>query len=449
MMSIYLKKKIQKVSSQIAHSLRSYSQLTSQDVSELKSLVQDPSLAIIESQDEIEPYNVDWTGKVKGDWKLVVCPASTEEVSSILKYCNNRKIAVVPQGGNTGLVGGSGPIKDEIVISMRRMNKIHGFDKNYGVIKTDAGVVLEKLMDYLNPFGYMMPIDLGARGSCHIGGNLATNAGGIKFIRYNSLHANTIGMKVVLADGTILDDMQCLRKNNTGYDLKQLFIGSEGTLGIITEAAILCPKVPAYSNLALIGCDKFEDVITILGTAKDLLGSNLSAIEYFDNSSNNIVTKTLKFTNPIGSDFNYYVVVETSYTDILNEQAEGREIDLINLFEASGDHASDGIIAIETHQKNAIWKWRENIAEGFVKYGKWFKYDISIPIEKFDSLVKDLDAKVNKYAVTGGYGHIGDGNIHINSSLRNHAELGMTEHELFEHTVKIIEPWIFEKSEWI
>ena len=445
MFSICLKRKISKISSWIYRPYRGYAQLTSQDVSELKSWVKDPSIAIIENEDEIASYNVDWTGKVKGNCKLVVCPATTDEVSKLLKYWNNRQIAIVPQGGNTGLVGGSIPIKDEIVISMKRMNKIHGFDKNYGVVKTDAGVILEKLMDYLNPLGYMMPIDLGARGSCHIGGNLATNAGGIKFIRYNSLHANTIGMKAVLADGTILDDMQCLRKNNTGYDLKQLFIGSEGTLGIITEAAILWPKIPACSNVAMIGCDKFEDVIAILSTAKEVLGANLSAIEYFDNVSNKMVKTMLNITNPLGYDFNFYVVVETSYNDLSKENEEDKAEDFIKLFEAVGDHAGDGIIAIETHQKNAIWKWRESIAEGYVKYGKCFKYDVSIPIDKFDSLVKELDSKVSTYAITGGYGHIGDGNIHINSSIKDSKEFGITEHDLFVKTEEIIEPWIFEK----
>lgn len=144
------------------------------------------------------------------------------------------------------------PLKDEIIISMSRMNKIIDFDNNYSVVKAEAGVVLEKLRDYLSGFGYMPPFDLGARGSCQVGGNIATNAGGIKFLKYNSLHANTIGLKVVLADGTILDDMKALRKDNTGYDLKQVFIGSEGTLGIITEAAVLCPRIPSESNVALL-----------------------------------------------------------------------------------------------------------------------------------------------------------------------------------------------------
>jgi FAD/FMN-containing dehydrogenase len=156
-----------------------------------------------------------------------------------LQLCLRGETQVRYMSSLLGLVGGSVPLKDEIIISLKRMNKIIGFDENYSIVKTEAGVILENLQKYLVQFDHMSPHDFGSRGSCLIGGNLATNAGGMKFLKYNSLHANTIGMKVVLADGTILDDMKGLRKDNTGYDLKQLFIGSEGTLGIITEAAIL------------------------------------------------------------------------------------------------------------------------------------------------------------------------------------------------------------------
>ena len=177
---------------------------------------------------------MDWTKKYKGHSKLVVRPKSTEEISAVLKYCNDRKLAVVPQGGNTGLVGGSQPVFDEIVVSFSRMNKILNFDESYGIITCEAGCVLHDLQTYLNERGYLMPLDLGAKGSCQIGGNLATNAGGIHFIKYNSLHANCMGLKVVLPNGNILDNMGNLRKDNTGYDLKHLFIGAEGTLGAIT-----------------------------------------------------------------------------------------------------------------------------------------------------------------------------------------------------------------------
>ncbi len=160
----------------------------------------------------------------------MLTPTSTEEVSLILKYCNQRRLAVVPQGGNTGLVGGSVPLYDEIVLSLRKLSKIIEFDEAQGVIVSEAGCILEILQQHVKKHGYDMPLDLGAKGSCMIGGNLSTNAGGIKFIKYGSMHANTLGLKVVLADGTILDNVRTYRKDSSGYNLNHMFIGSEGTL---------------------------------------------------------------------------------------------------------------------------------------------------------------------------------------------------------------------------
>ena len=171
-------------------------------------------------------------------------PKSNEEVAAVLKYCSEQKLAIVPQGGNTGLVGGSQPIFDEVILSMGNMNKILNFDESYGIITAEAGAVLGDMQNHLHDIGYTMPLDLGAKGSCQIGGNLSTNAGGIHFIRHNSLHANCIGLKAILPSGEILDNITTLRKDNTGYDLKHLFIGAEGTLGVITECAILCPPLP-------------------------------------------------------------------------------------------------------------------------------------------------------------------------------------------------------------
>ena len=195
-------------------------------------------------------------------------PKTNEEVAAILKYCNEQKLAVVPQGGNTGLVGGSQPIFDEVILSMRNMNKILSFDESYGIVTAEAGAVLLDMQNHLHDIGYTMPLDLGAKGSCQIGGNLSTNAGGIHFIRHNSLHANCIGLKAILASGEILDNITTLRKDNTGYDLKHLFIGAEGTLGVITECAVLCPPLPKSRQLAIVACETFEDVVEVLKAAK-------------------------------------------------------------------------------------------------------------------------------------------------------------------------------------
>jgi len=211
---------------------------------------------------------MDWTRKFQGNSKLMLKPKTNEEIVEILKYCNNEKLAVVPQGGNTGLVGGSQPIFDEIILSTSKMNKIIGFDESYGIITSQSGAILQDMESHLNDLGYSMPIDLGAKGSCQIGGNLSTNAGGIHFIKHNSLHANCIGLKAVLATGEVLDNITTLRKDNTGYDLKHLFIGAEGTLGVITECAILCPPMPKFKELCVVACESFDDVVEVLKRAK-------------------------------------------------------------------------------------------------------------------------------------------------------------------------------------
>jgi len=286
----------------------------------------------------------------------VLRPGCTQEISDILKYCNDNKIAVVPQGGNTGLVGGSVPVFDEVVISMTRLNKVKHFDTNYSVVHTQAGVILEKLSEHLKEYGYQPPVDLASKGSCQIGGNLATNAGGIRFIRFNSFHANCIGIEAVLPDGTILNDMKGLRKDNTGYDLKQLLIGSEGTLGIITEAALLCHKIAVDSKIAFIAVDTFEDVTKVLRLSKDVLGENLTAFELFDNEWNKAQLQYVGNENPLGSDHSFYILVESS-TPNLEEPVEEK---LLDLLDKCGDGIKDGVISQTSEQIQNIWSLRES-----------------------------------------------------------------------------------------
>ncbi|EEQ29219.1 serine/threonine-protein kinase 24 [Microsporum canis CBS 113480] len=207
-----------------------FAQLTGEHVQYFKELLGEGSAVVdgvtTNATDDIEPFNRDWMKKYRGHAKLVLKPKTTEEVSKILRYCNSQKLAVVPQGGNTGLVGGSVPVFDEIVVNLSRMNKIRSFDENSGVLAVDAGVILEVADTYLAERKHIFPLDLGAKGSCQIGGNVATNAGGLRLLRYGSLHGNVLGIEAVLPDGTIMEDMSLLRKNNTGYDLKQF--GSNG-----------------------------------------------------------------------------------------------------------------------------------------------------------------------------------------------------------------------------
>ena len=257
-----------------------FSKLTQKDVNQFESIL--GSKGVVTDQEELQAHNIDWTKKFIGQSKLMLRPASTEETAEVLKYCNTRKLAVVPQGGNTGLVGGNIPVFDEIIINTARMNQILGFDESYGILSAQAGCILSELQDFTKEKDYEVPLDLGAKGSCMIGGNLATNAGGIKFIKHNSMHANCVGLKAVLPDGRILDNMTTLRKDNTGYDLKHLFIGSEGTLGIITECALLCPPMLNNRNLAMVTCNNWDDVLTLLKETKAQLGDILQAFEVMD-----------------------------------------------------------------------------------------------------------------------------------------------------------------------
>lgn len=207
----------------------------------------------ITDPNDIELRNIDYFSKYRGSSQLLLKPKTTEEVSAILKHCNARKLAICPQGGNTGLVAGTTPIFDEIILSMQLMNQIEHVDETAGILVCQTGCILEKLEEHLSQHNLIMPIDLGAKGTCQIGGNVSTNAGGVRLIRYGNLHGNVLGIEAVKADGTVLDLMSNFKKDNTGYHLKHLFIGSEGTLGIVTKLAIACPTASKALNVALVG----------------------------------------------------------------------------------------------------------------------------------------------------------------------------------------------------
>jgi FAD/FMN-containing dehydrogenase len=210
--------------------------------SHLEDAIADPTV-FLDAPEELSRYGRDWTGKFQGETPLVLRPNSTEQVQALLAVCHRKGIAVVPQGGNTGLVGGSVPRNGEVVLSLSRLNAIEGFDEPSASVTVQAGTVLEALQGFLAGKGQMFPVDLGARGSCQIGGMIATNAGGIKVLRYGHMREQVLGLEVVLADGTVLSNLNRLRKNNTGLDLKQLFIGSEGILGVIT-----CASAPRWRS---------------------------------------------------------------------------------------------------------------------------------------------------------------------------------------------------------
>ncbi|EJD04189.1 FAD-binding domain-containing protein [Fomitiporia mediterranea MF3/22] len=363
-------------------------------------------------------------GKYKGKATTVLKPKTTEEISAILKWCWDKRIGVVPQGGNTGLVGGSVPVGDEIIINLGNMSKVRSFDPVTGILVADAGCILEALSEHIAPHNHVMPLDLGAKGSCMIGGNVATNAGGLRVLRYGSLHGSVLGLEVVLPDGTILNQLSELRKDNTGYDLKQLFIGAEGTLGIITGVSILTAAAPRSSNNLFLALPSFQNVLPLYTKVKQHLSEILSAFEFIDRKSYDLAVrhgqgKALADEEIEGAEC--FVLVETSGgkrehdEEKLNELLEvllGSEEPLINT----------GVLSQSPSQFASIWGLREGITEAISKEGKAYKYDISIPLGAFQEVVDktrdQLQKKglIRKGAVRDvvGFGHVGDGNLHLN-----------------------------------
>ncbi|KAL1866830.1 hypothetical protein VTK73DRAFT_4479 [Phialemonium thermophilum] len=394
--------------------------------------------------DDIAPFNGDWMRKYRGHCKLVLKPSSTEEVSKILKYCNENMLAVVPQGGNTGLVGGSVPVFDEIVINMSRMNKIRDFDDVSGILVADAGCILETTDHFLAERGYIFPLDLGAKGSCHIGGNVSTNAGGLRLLRYGSLHGNVLGVEAVLPDGTVVDDLCKLRKNNTGYDLKQLFIGGEGTIGIVTGISIQCPQRPKAVNVAFLGLDSYEKAQQAFRQAKSHLSEILSAFELMDEASQAIVHRVTQNKRPLESAYPFYCLVETSGSNA-DHDSEKLQAFLEDVMEKGV--VADGTLAQDETQIRALWGWREGITEAVGHLGGVYKYDVSIPLKDMYRIVEDTKARVQEAGLMGdtdehpvvdvvGYGHMGDANIHLNVATRYYDP----------RVEKVLEPFVYE---WI
>lgn len=426
-----------------------FSQVTKEHVQYFKELLGTDSALIdginrADATDDLAPFNSDWMRKYGGQTRLVLKPQTTEEVSKILKYCNEHKLAVVPQGGNTGLVGGSVPVFDEIVINTARMNKIRSFDDESGVLVADAGVILEVADSYVGGHGHLFPLDLGAKGSCHIGGNVSTNAGGLRLLRYGSLHGTVLGLEAVLPDGTIVDALSTLRKNNTGYDMKQLFIGSEGTIGIITGVSILCPPRPKAVNVAYFGLESYEHVRRAFREAKGYLSEILSAFELMDGRSQGLVRESTGNKDPLESEYPFYCLIETSGSNAEHDMAK---------LEAFLEHVmnegivADGVLAQDETQAQSLWRWREGITESLSHLGGTYKYDVSIPLPELYQLVEDCKTRLTEKGLVGdddsfpvravvGYGHMGDANLHLNVSVRQYSK----------EVEKAIEPWVYE---WI
>eukprot|EP00300_Choanocystis_sp_HF-7_P003867 c12949_g1_i1.p1 GENE.c12949_g1_i1~~c12949_g1_i1.p1 ORF type:complete len:446 (+),score=104.00 c12949_g1_i1:25-1362(+) len=384
-----------------------YTRITPTHVAKLREIV-GRTAGVIDEPSDVLPFTTDWMNKYKAPGSIVVRPTTTAEVAAVLKFCNDNNIAVVPQGGNTGLVGGSTPVFDEIVLSLSALNKVRSVDSDSGVIVCDAGCVLQNLESLAQEIGFNVPLDLGAKGSCQIGGNVSTLAGGLRLYRYGNLRNHVLGLEVVLADGTIINNLNTLRKDVTGYDVKQLFMGSEGSLGVVTGVAIALVPKPNSIKTVLLGTTSFDKLLRAQSLAKESLNEIVSALEFFDAVCLRLVVEKLGHKCPLPGQHEFHFLLETRGSNAAHDEEK-----LLQFMDKALKLGvvEDGIFCETEAQAQAVWKVRESISEAFVKRGAIYKYDLSLPHKHMYQLVEETNKRfqaANVDAIAGGFGHLGD-----------------------------------------
>jgi len=367
--------------------------------------------------DELEPHLTEWRGVFTGVTPLMVLPSCTSEVSQVVAACANAGVSIVPQGGNTGMCAagipdGSG---DQVLLSMARMNRIRGIDADNFSIEVDAGCVLQTIQETALDAGRYFPLSLGAEGSCQIGGNIATDAGGLNVIRYGTTRALVLGLEVVLADGTVLDSLRSLRKDTAGYDLKQLFIGSEGTLGVITGATLRLFPEPGELGTALVAVPTSGASVSLLAKLQTCFPDRIQTFELVSDYVFGLVERHIPDASlPFDGDYPWYVLLEIA-TDGEREHLEAA------LMEAVDDGlVLDAVIAKNSAEVENLWRLRHSISEAERQAGKALKHDISVPVSRMQEFLQRgerLLGDLRPDATLVAFGHIGDGNLHYNVSL--------------------------------
>ena len=345
---------------------------------------------------------------------VVVSPACVEEVSGLMAACHEAQVPIVPYSGGTGLVGGqvieTGPVP--VVLSLARMNKIRAVWADENVIEVDAGVILKTVQDAAAEIGRLFPLSLASEGSARIGGLLATNAGGLNVLRYGNARAQCLGIEAVLADGTIWNGMSRLRKDNTGYDLRDLIIGSEGTLGVITGASLRLSARPAEEATAMFVVASPASAVSLLALAGEQLGETVSAFELINAQGFEFLDEVaLGYKKPFAQTPEWSVLMKIGLPSGQSPQSA-----LEALFEAAGDLVLDGVIAQSGKQAQELWDIRELIPEGNRRIGSVSSHDISVPISSVPDFIvqaPDLIAKIGDFRINC-FGHLGDGNLHYN-----------------------------------
>jgi FAD/FMN-containing dehydrogenase len=370
---------------------------------------------LIRDIDRGSHYIRDWSGEADGNPIFVARPRNVEEVAALVRHCMANGIAIVPQGGHTGLVEGAAARTDEphAIISLERMNAIREIDPlNFSVI-VEAGCVLEALHEAVAAEDLLFPLSLGAKGSCQIGGNVATNAGGINVLRYGMMRDLVLGLEVVLPDGRIWNGLKKLRKDNTGYDLKQLFLGSEGTLGIVTAATLKLYPKPRCVETLFLAVDSVEAAIRLFAAARRQLADLLSAFELISDKSVAMALTMPDVTNPLEGQAPHYVLLEAASSGPLDLEA------LVGGFVETAFEAGmilDGVRASSASQAQKIWAIREAVVEAQIRHGSHLRTDVSVPISSVAAFIDEVEAALE--GIVGGgivltYGHVGDGNMHF------------------------------------
>jgi FAD/FMN-containing dehydrogenase len=393
----------------------------------------------LEAPGDVAPYLADFRGLYHGATPLVAAPASTADVSAVLAICNELGVGVVPHGGNTSYCGGATPgvAGDEIVLSLRRLDRVREIDAaNFSLI-AEAGCLLADVQAAAEAVERFFPLALGSEGSCQIGGNLSTNAGGLNAVRYGVARDLVLGLEVVLADGRVIDGLSSLRKDNTGYDLRDLFIGAEGTLGVITAASLKLFPRPRTVETAFLAVPDLAAAVTLLAALRSATGDAVTSFEFLPRLAVELAARHVPgVADPLARPYEAYLLVEVSTAR--DDPA------LRGLLEATLERAMtdglvlDAVLAESLAQRAALWKLRESIPEAQRAEGASIKHDVSVPVAALPRFMSEATAAVLSIVPAGrmvAYGHVGDGNLHFNVSV----PLGEDDREFLAHAPAINE----------
>jgi FAD/FMN-containing dehydrogenase len=368
--------------------------------------------------DAMAPWLSDWRGRYRGKAAALLSPASAAEVREIVVRCAEARVAIVPQGGNTSMVGGATPAPegDSLLLSLRRMNSVRSVSAQDNVAVAEAGVILSDLHDKAAAAGRRFPLSLGAKGSATVGGLVSTNAGGTQVLRFGPMRSLVVGLEAVLPDGSLLEGLSALRKDNRGYDLKQLLIGAEGTLGIVTAASLKLVAAPGSRSVAWVGLASPAAALTLLRRLEARLGEAVESFELVPADALALVLAGIAGTRaPLAGSHRWHVLVESVAPEGGRESAEALQEALGAALEEG--LAEDAMVAASEAQAASLWRLRESIAEAERLQGPSVKHDVSVPVSAMPAFIEEARAAVEarfEGARVVAFGHLGDGNVHFN-----------------------------------